>query len=177
MPRVVSPAMLAAWYGSTTSQILLTLLRIKHASIPEGGILRFVQDLENVTVTTATGDQDPDRVGEYIACAFEIAFPDDIDDRIPSVVLEIVNADRLIVDTIRTLPPEQAPPVIALELVLRSQPNTLDIAISDVVLRVSEWDAATVRGDLSSDDPLNEGFPGDSHTPITNPGLFRIPVG
>lgn len=177
MPRVVSAPMLAAMYKPQTEKVVLLLLRIKHASIPEGGVLRFAQDWKDHEVTTFTGDQDPDRVGSYIGTAFDLVLPDDVEERVPAVPLEIANADRRIVDTVRSLPPEQAPPIMALEVVLADSPNTLEVGISDMVLRLSGWDAAVVRADLAADDPLNEAIPGDSHNPITNPGLFRVPVG
>jgi len=96
---------------------------------------------------------------EYTAYPFDIVFASDDGQKLPEVKLTIDNVDRSLVEAIRGL---QEPPAITLKLVLASQPDTVEITISDLILRAVTYDAYSISGTLYAEDIMNSRFPAES---------------
>lgn len=157
MPRPVSATFRAAVYGEETAEVFLQLLRIYHASIV-GGPIRLVNDTNNLI---SNGE-------EYIACPFQINFPDDREGVLPEVQLAIDNVDRQMVATLRTI---TTPLEVELELVVASTPDVVEVPPQRFTMRMASWNINTVTGTLKFEDILNEQFPGGTFTAALWPGL------
>lgn len=160
MSRSLSSAMTAMASAQETGQVLLALITITHSSLA-GGPLRLVQDLQPLTSNGLL----------YTAFPFQIRLPDDTDDGPATVLLTIDNVDRSILVAIRSLAPN-SPPTVDVQLVLASQPNTVEIEILGLTLRSITGDAIQIEGELRMDEEDIAPFPEGSFTPQDFPGLF-----
>ena len=121
--------------------------------------LRFVSDIVN---HVSRGD-------EYLGWPFRIALPAEKDDELSSVQIEIDNVDRRIMEGIRRL---TTAPTVTLEVVLASQPDTLEAGPFVFALRATDYTAFSISGTLAYEDILNEPWPQYLMTPATDPGIF-----
>lgn len=160
MSRTVSSVFQAAARAQETGEALLALISITHATI-SGGPLRFVQNMQDLVSNGST----------YTAFPFQITLPDDTDDGLAKVTLKIDNVDRSIATAIRRMPPN-SPPTVTVDLVLASQPDTVEISISDLTLRHISGDLFAIEGELRMDEEDLTPFPEGSLTPQEFPGLF-----
>jgi hypothetical protein len=156
--RSLSAAMRSAIYAQETGEACLILLTIEHADFDAP--LRVVCNRENVT----------SRGNVYTATAFEFILPDEREGQPPRATLRIDNVDRLIVNTLRAI---QSPATITAEVVLASQPDTVEAAFSNLSLKNVNYDALVVEGELGYEILLDEPFPAGRFVPESFPGLFR----
>lgn len=157
MSRSLSSLAKQSLFAQETGEVFLLLLTINHASLAQP--IRVVNNLENVVSGGNT----------YIAFPFQITLPQDREDQPPKMRLAIDNVDRSIVTAVRTL---TSPPTITLDVVLASQPNTIEATFPGFTLRNTKYDALVVEGDLNLEDISNEPYPKDSFTPTLAPALF-----
>jgi hypothetical protein len=157
MARSLSSAIKTAMYNQETDEVFLVLLEINHSTMDTP--LYFVNNTENITSNSQV----------YTAYPFLIDLPSDDPEKLPHVSLIIDNIDRSILETLRGI---DSPPTISLSLVLASDPDTLELGPLNFTLKNITYDALTIKGDLSYEDILSEGFPKDSFTPENFPGLF-----
>jgi len=146
-----------ALFAPQTSKVFLTLLTIDHADL--GAPLRFVND--NVDVTS-NGDL-------YSAFPFEVILPPERADELTVGRLRIDNIDRGITSTLRSI---STAPSAAIQVVLSSDPDTVQLGPLNFTWRIADYDVSTVEGDLRFEELLGEPFPGDRVTPNTFPGVF-----
>lgn len=106
----------------------------------------------------------------FQACAFELVLPNQDADKMPSVSLKIVNADRRIVEYIRSL---ALAPQMLLEVVTNLDFDLVEISISHLKLQQVQYDALEVSGTLEIDNWLNRKF-GSAYDPVQFPALFAI---
>lgn len=158
--RTLSALMKSAANAQDTGEVILPLLTITHASILDGP-LRFVRNLTNIT---SNGNV-------FTAFPFDITLPDDDEQGQQKMRLRIDNIDRQIVAAIRSIPPSQ-PPTIQLDIILASQPNTIELSFAGFVLREVDYDALVVEGELRQEEITVEPFVEGSFTPQHFPGLF-----
>lgn len=157
MSRDVSLTARAAINAQETAEAFLILLTIDHADLDEP--IRVTSDAVD---TVSRGET-------YIRFPFAVTLPDDRDDQMVRAQLTIDNVDRRIVNTLRSI---SGPPTVTLEVVLGSDPNTVEAGPFEFTLRNARYNALTVAGDLVFEDILNEPIPGDAFTPGNFPGLF-----
>ena len=160
MSRTLSALMQSAANAQETGEVILAIVSISHASIV-GGPLRVVNNLTNVVSNGNT----------YTAFPFQVTLPEDTDDGMPKLRLVLDNVDRSIVSAIRSIPPS-TPPIVQIDIVLASQPNTIEVSFTGLKLRQVSYDALTVEGDLAVNEDDLEPFPQGSFTPSKFPGLF-----
>ena len=130
-----------------TTEVWLELLEIDHADLATPFYL-----VNNTEAVTHDGQS-------YIAYPFNVRLSQDDGERLPKINLTIDNVDRTLVETIRTISDS---PSVNYKVVLASQPDTIEIEVSDLVLREVEYDAFTITGTLFADDILNSRFPADT---------------
>lgn len=157
MSRTLSTAAINSMMDQETDDALLCLITIEHDDLPSP--MRFVDDKVNVTSNGLV----------YIGFPFAITLPDDDPDKVPEAKLEIGNTDRVIVEAVRSL---SSAPLVTIQVVMASQPDTVEMTIPNMRLRMVEWDAAVVSGTLAYEDVLNEQIPGRAFSPDVCPGLF-----
>lgn len=158
MPRTLSNTARRALYAQETGEVFLLLLVISHPSLPAP--IRVVNNSEDVVSGGFTYQRFP----------FELALPPESDEAPPTVTLRIANADRQIVQAVRSLAGEAM--TVDLSVILASSPDTIEAGPYRFTLRDVSYDAAIVEGTLRFEDVLNEPFPADSFTPARFPGLF-----
>jgi hypothetical protein len=156
MSRSLSTVAKRAAFASQTEQVFLLLLTITHPTMPA---IRVVNNTETIVSNGET----------FVAFPFEINLPDMHEDRQPYMQLRISNVDRQIVQAIRTL---TSPPLVRVDVVVASQPDTIEATFPDFSLRSVDYDALMVEGRLTLDDILSEPYPSGSMNPQDFPGLF-----
>lgn len=130
-----------------TGEAWLMLLTIDHTDLTTPFYL--VNNTESITSNSV----------EYIAYPFQIVLSNDDGEHLPKVQLSIDNVDRALVETIRSITDS---PDVDIKLVLSSQPDTVELEITDLILREVEYDAFSITGTLYADDILNSRFPADT---------------
>ncbi len=163
--RLISQRARTAMYAQETDEVFLALLVIRHVTIPEGGVLRFVNNLEDA-YSRADGSAEPQ---QYLACPFALRLPAERGDVLPQVQLAIDNVHPAITETIRTM---QSPPTLTLYIVLASTPDIVEAGPFQFTLKSATYDAQQVTGTLAFFDVLNEPFPYRTFTPQEWPGVF-----
>ena len=160
MPRPLSDALKTAMYAQETGEVMLAICTISHASILNGP-LRVVNDLQDFVSDGLT----------YTAFPFQVTLPTDGQDTLPRLRLVLDNIDRSIIQAIRGIPPS-TPPMVQVDLVMASQPDTIEVSFTNLTLRNVDYDQFVVEGDLALDEDDREPFPSASFTPQLFPGLF-----
>jgi hypothetical protein len=157
MSRSLSSLAKQSSFASETGEVWILLLTIAHPSLAQS--IRVANNLQDVT---SNGQN-------FVAFPFTITLPQDREDQPPRMKLTIDNVDRSIVTAVRTL---TSPPTIALQVVLASQPNTIEATFPGFTLRDTKYDALVVEGNLNLEDIANEIYPKDSFIPTLAPALF-----
>ncbi len=161
MSRSLSTLFKTMSNASETGEVLLALVTIDSPSIV-GGPLRVVQDLQNIT---SNGNL-------YTAFPFEIRLAGDSDEGPAKITLSIDNIDRTMAAAIKGIPPS-TPPSVTVEIVIASQPDTVEITLSNLKLKNVTGDAFRIDGELWMDEEDLLPFPEGSFTPPYFPGLFK----
>ena len=159
MSRSMSLTAREAMFAPQTMEVFLVLLTISHDDL--GTDLRFVYNQEDIE----------SRGEDYIAYPFTISLPDDDGETLARVTLTIDNVDRQIVQAVRMI---SSAPAVTMEIVLASDPDTVEAGPFNFTMTNAEYNSLTVQGELSHEDILNEGFPGDSFIPAQFPGGNRV---
>lgn len=146
--------------AQNTSEVWLILLRIWHANITPGGVLRFVNDIADLT-----GGSDNQL---YTAFPFQLDLPGEDDAQPATAKLKIDNVDLRIVQAIRGLP---SAPTCDFEIILASQPTTVEIAMNGLTLRAVDYDRLEVSGTVTFEEIFTEPLSIDM-TPSRFPGMF-----
>jgi hypothetical protein len=156
MSRTLSTTLVEAVLSQETKEIYLILLTISSDDLSYD--LRFVNNYEDVVSGGET----------FLGFPFQISLPHDEERRLPSVKLIIDNVAREIIDEIRTL---TTPPTVQMDIILASDPDTIEDGPYILTLREANWDRLTISGRLQGDDILNQKY-GEQFTPQNAPGLF-----
>ena len=155
---MVSQNYLDALYPQNTADVILLLLTLEEPNLP--GPQRFVRNTVDIT----------SRGLPFLAYPFEITVPDDVDSESDAVInLSIDNVAREIGQAIQLA---TEPPQVTLEVVLASDPHTVERGPFVMEMRRAEFDKGRVTAVLSFQDLLDEPFPGYAFTPTEFPGLF-----
>jgi hypothetical protein len=93
-----------------TNAVFLPLLTIDHADLDEP--IRLVRNTEDIT----------SRGNVYAACIFNINFPHETGDKVPSVTLVLDNPDRRFTAMLRSI---NTPATVTHEAVLADSPDTV----------------------------------------------------
>jgi hypothetical protein len=105
----------------------------------------------------------------YLPYPFALILPQDDAETLPVVSLEIANIAAEIVEAIRG---QGTPPELKVEMVSSAFPDTVEVMLDYLRLRVANYDAVAVTGQLESINVLNVRFPKGAYTPVEFPGLF-----
>lgn len=136
----------------------LTLLEITHDDLPTP--IRVVNDRQDITFET----------NNYIALAFRIAMPSDLQKGLPQATLSIDNVGRELVTWLEQSNGGQGTLVRIIQ-VLRSDPATTEIDIQMTFSNI-QVTPLEVSGSLGFDDLLNIPAVVVQYTPQVSPGLF-----
>lgn len=157
--RQVSPTALQAMFAQQTDELFLMCLAINHPSFAQP--IRLVYD--TVPLVRAAGTYQP--------FAFDVSLPDQRDDQLPQVKITIDNTDLSVCQAIRTIAGQ---PTITLDVVLASQPDTIEAGPYYMVLSDAQADANTITGTLAyEEDIFSQQVPGQTYLPTNSPGMFQ----
>ena len=156
MSRSLTATFIAALMADRTTEIYHFLITISGSGISTH---RYVNNYEDVTSGGNT----------FTAAAFDGRLPNDVEDQVPDVNLVIDNVDRAIMSDIRSA---TAPPDAQIDIVLQSDPNTVEIGPLNFKIRQVNYNALTISGTLQYEDILNETIPINRYTPQKYPGLY-----
>ncbi len=154
--RTLSSTAITSIMAENTGEVWLFLLTITHPSITD--TLYFVNNNEALT----------SRGNVYIPFPFTVELPTEDSENLGEVRLKIDNIDRSIVKALRSI---DSPPSVTLEVVLASQPDTIEASFSGMLLRNANWDAPSVTASLKFEDIGAEPM-SLQMTPQRFPGMF-----
>jgi len=157
MSRNVSATFKQAMFAQETSEAFLPLITLEHDDLDSP-----IRVVHNHTEITSNGNT-------FLPYAFQLMLPDDTERNVCQGKLTIDNVSREIIEAIRSI---SSAPTVTIQIVLASDPDTVEIEYSDFKLKEITYDAEWVSGNLVIETFSKEPFPGDSFTPGNFPGLF-----
>ena len=156
--RQVSQRALQAMLAQETPEVFLCCLTINHPSLDPP--IRLVCNNEPLVRDAGTFQPYP----------FRITLPDQRDDQIPQVHVNVDNVDLAVNAQISTL---VGMPTCTLEVVLASQPDTVEAGPFEFNLQTATSTADTIDGTLGyEDDVFAQQVPGQNYLPSNSNGLF-----
>lgn len=157
MPRTLSTAAAASALAAQTDEVWIACLTIEGDGLET---MRIATD--SVPVERADGTFQP--------YPFEAAIPDDVERSSGSIELRICNIDR---EVTRLLKDYQGVPRATLEVVLASQPDTVELGPFDFSVISAEVNEMTISLKLGHhEDLLNQRVPAQAYNPTNSPGLW-----
>lgn len=153
--RTISTNARAALYAAQSDEVWLQLLTVEHDDIATP--IRLVCNTEDVV---SRGDT-------YTAFPFEISIPATAQE---TVELVVDNVTRELIEEVRGI---DTPLTLTLEVVLASDPDTVEAGPFAFQSRAVEYDVQRMRFTLAYEPLLQEPFPAYTYTPIEYPGLFQ----
>jgi hypothetical protein len=143
-------------HAQETGEVWLVLLTITHSTLATP--IRVVNNNEDIT----------SRGNLYQAFPFEIVMPGQDPDSLPKAMLRFDNVDRTAIATVRSI---DSAPTVTIEVILASQPDTVEISFPNLTLRNVKYDASVIEGELLFENLFSEPIT-YSMTPSRFPGLF-----
>lgn len=134
----------------------IILLTIEHDDLPAP--IYLARNRQNVISRTRT----------YLAFPFNIELPTD-GDRAPEARITMSNVDRRIGKALEAM---VDPATVTIELILASDPDTVERSWGGLSFTTATWTAATVQLDISHIAYWDEPWPRKRVTPRKFPGLF-----
>lgn len=156
MARTLSTTALASIHAESTSEVWLVLLTLSHASL--AAPIRVVNNTEDIT----------SRGNLFTAFPFEIVLPGEQNDGPISASVRFDNVSREILYAVRGL---TSSPSISLEVILASDPNTVELSFDGLLLRNVNYSSGAIEGDLQFEMLYQEPIT-LTMTPSRFPGLF-----
>lgn len=141
-----------------SAEVILWLLTLEHPSTST--IYRFVNNLDAIT----------SRGNSYMAFPFKFILADDDGNTLPQINIEIDNVNRDLMDILRSYADGLT---IKAEIVLASQPDTVEYTIEDLVVKSVQYNAQSVTITAQVEDLMNQKFPAHNYLPRSFAGLFK----
>ncbi len=154
----LSTAALKAILGIEGSDPVLTLVTIVIGTGGDQVTLRFVNNSVDIVSNGQT----------FTAYPFQLGVTDG--DRSPEIKVRIGNVDRQIILAILD---ERIPPVLRVDFVLESTPNTLERTFQQFTLRDVQADTLLIEGSLGQSRISTEIWPSTRANKSRCPSLFR----
>ncbi|MBU1567722.1 MAG: DUF1833 domain-containing protein [Proteobacteria bacterium] len=168
MSRTTSTTFREAIYKPETGEVFVLLLTITHADLADP-IRLSTDNADEFTIDSVDLRGTESQGYQFLYLPMEIVLPDDSDETISSARISIDNVERSILSAIRAL---DSAPSITMQVVLASDPDTIEAQFNNFELKDVTADALVISGTLSLGNFLSEPFPGGSMLPSTFPGLF-----
>jgi hypothetical protein len=167
MSRSVSLTFRGAMYAQNATEIPVVLLTLSHPDFPD--TLRLSSDPTTRLTTTPLTYGTTSQGHDYLFCPMAISLPDDMDERAPTARVVIENVGREIIDLVRSV---TTPGTCTLQMVLASNPNTIEIEFPTLDIRGVQYNANVITVEMGIDALDQEPFPAGLFTPSAFPGLF-----
>lgn len=105
----------------------------------------------------------------FTALAFDLTLAVDDAKTLPQMRITIDNVDRSLIAEIRALP---SSPNIEVELILASDPDTIELSFPELTVKQISYDASSISAAVAVSETLNTKFPKGTINPVTYPGLY-----
>jgi hypothetical protein len=152
------PATVPYAQASSSEVIFLALLTF---SMPGVEPLRVVNNTVDIR----------SRGNLYSAYPFKVTLPNDDNERLPTVTLEIDNVSGELMKWIRGF---QTAPTLLLEIVTNINYDVVERSVGYLRLSQVDYDTMTITGSLEVDNILSWRFPADVYDPVQFPGVFAV---
>ncbi|MBY0262754.1 MAG: DUF1833 domain-containing protein [Phycisphaerales bacterium] len=157
MARLLSTAARTAFYAPETDEVVLLLLTIEEESLAEP--IRVVHNTENIVSRGET----------YVAFVFSIELPVESGDAPRPVRIQIDAVDQSIIKAIREAVGQ---PRVTMEVVLASDPDTVEAGPFSFRLESASYTAVSVVGEISFESVERVRSNNHKFTPYLFPDLF-----
>jgi hypothetical protein len=157
MPRSLTIPAIRQAQSEHGDDPFLVLIAIE-AGTP-GTYIRVVNNTENIISRGET----------FIGCPFSLSLPDVTDTGLSDFSISVDNVDPQIWQGIRAL---NAAPLVFIEVILASDPDTPLLTTSGLRLREASATAQVITGKLVPDTMWQLGFPAHEFDPSQNAGMF-----
>lgn len=155
--RNTSLIMRQAINAQETGEVFIVLISISHSTLSE--TIRVSSD----AVDTIS------RGNTYIHYPFDIVLASDTENGPQTMRLSIDNIDRSIVNAVRSV---SSPLNVTVEVVLFSDPDTVEVSFDNFKLYDVSFDSFVVSGSISAKYLMSEPYPGGTMLPSNFPGVF-----
>jgi hypothetical protein len=157
MSNNISSQLLAELYGQQSGDPLLMLVTLEHPSF--GSPIYLVSNTENIV----------SRGNTHTAFPMEIRLPADDGESSREVSIEFDNVSLELIDELRSI---TSPIEAKVELVLASDPDTVQLAYEELKIRQVTYNKQRISAKLYLDSFLNVQLTSESYGPTNFPGLF-----
>jgi len=156
MSRNLSNALLGELYNQQSGDPLIMLVTLTHTSFSTIYLCDNIEDIVS-------------RGNTYTAFPMMISLPSENGATTQKAQITFDNVSLDLIDEIRTV---TSPIEVALEVVLASDPDTVEISFEELKIQNVSYDSVSIRADLYLDDFLNTELSSERYTPTLFPGLF-----
>jgi hypothetical protein len=168
----LSQAAKQAMFSAETSEQLITLVTIEYKNLQ--GATQYFRLADSYTQRISETDADvtygvQSGGNNYFFLPLQITLPDESDGNMPRCSINISDVTRYLTKAIREL---YEPPKVTLQLVLASQPNTIEASFGGLYITNITYSADTVQCQLEMINYASEPFPAYTFSPNYFPGLF-----
>jgi Domain of unknown function (DUF1833) len=164
----LSPIAKQAMFSQQSEEVLITLLTITHPSTPGTWLVSNdptvrVSDDPLLYATYSRGQQ-------FVFIPFSLVLPESSDESPPSAKIVLTNVERELIPLLRTY---HQPATIMIEMVLSSNPDAVEVPLTDLQVLNCTYSAEEVVLALGAPLLSIEPFPALSFSPGFFAGLFR----
>jgi len=153
----ISAAFIQEAKARESGETVIILVTIDHEDLPEP--IRLNTAGANIT----------SRSELYLACFLQITLLDDSPDRAPQAQMIVSNIDRTMVAALRAT---LVPPTVTLEIVRASAPDYVEASITNLEMRIVNYDAIAIQGNLTPGKIRTQPAIDYTYNPSYFPGLF-----
>lgn len=157
MPRNISSFALGQAYRTSSNEVFLVALTIRHQ--PTNTLFRVVNNSENIV----------SRGEVFTAYPFELTLPVESGEEIGIAQLTIDNIDLTLIDMLRAA---TVPPRVDIEVLIASRPDIVEISLLDLGMKDVSWDKLAITARLYNEDILSAGYPAQIYEPLEWQGIF-----
>lgn len=165
--RILSLNFRKALFAQESGEVPIMLLTITHPELAEPIYLS--------TDATERFSIDPlmyrtrSRGIDYLYAGIDVALPDEQDKSPPASKLTIANVTRDLIPLARSV---STPPSVKIEVVLASDPDTVEMTWPALDMTNLTYDASFLTFDLTMDALVTEPYPSGTFSPADFPALF-----
>lgn len=156
MSNNLSQALLAELYAQESGDPFLMLVTLSHPSFPTIYLVNNVEDIVS-------------RGNTHIAFPMEIRLPSDDGETSREATIEFDNVSLELIDELRTV---TSPMDVKIEMILASDPDTVQTSIEELKMRSVTYNKQRVSARLFMDSFLNVEMTSEKYTPQLYPGIF-----
>lgn len=157
MSRDLSDALKAQLFAQNSNDPFLSLLTLTHESFAED--IHLVNNTVEIISNGITFHPFP----------MKITLPTDDGESLREVVIELDNVSQELIDELRSITGFID---VNLQMVLASNPDFVEVEISELKIRNINYNVSTIQANLFMDDFLNTELTSERYNPTNFPGIF-----